>query len=190
MQVVEQEAQRLLEEAAASGGKVSWPQFHTAWQRVVRRVVLGDSWADEPEFTELVERLRSSVLESLRLWATTPMILRETTMEVEFEHGVMPAGISTLIFAPYFHRDERHLEFAHRFAPENWDRPRGRGEWPLMPFSLGAGICPGRHLVLLLTSNLLAKVVGERTVELLSHELEPGNLPALLNNYGLEFRLR
>lgn len=302
MQVVEQEAQRLLEEAAASGGKVSWPQFHTAWQRVVRRVVLGESWADEPEFTELVERLRSSgnwaflkpvprrerqelldgirraldraepgslaahmaslekggdggsgypesaepeqqvpqwlfafdpagmatfralallashpdrldaarlqisqeagaaapelrllrasVLESLRLWATTPMILRETTMEVEFEHGVMPAGTSTLIFAPYFHRDERHLEFAHRFAPEIWDRPRGRDEWPLMPFSLGTGICPGRHLVLLLTSNLLAKVVGERTVELLSHELEPGNLPALLNNYGLEFRLR
>ncbi len=59
-----------------------------------------------------------------------------------------------------------------------------------MPFSLGTGICPGRHLVLLLASNLLAKVVGERTVELLSHELEPGNLPALLNNYGLEFRLR
>ncbi len=297
MPVVEQEAQRLLEEADAAGGTMGWTQFHTAWQRVVRQVVMGESWADEAGFTELVEKLRSSgnwgflkpvpkgdrqelfdsisqaldraepgslaahmaqlsgsgysqqaepenqvpqwlfafdpagmamfralallashpdrldaarlqitqesgaavpelrllrasVLESLRLWATTPMILRETTMEVEFEHGVMPAGTSTLIFAPYFHRDERHLEFAHHFAPEIWDRPRGRDEWPLMPFSLGTGICPGRHLVLLLTSNFLAKVVGERTVDLLSHDLEPGNLPALLNNYGLEFRLR
>ena len=40
----------------------------------------------------MLELLRGTVLESLRLWATTPMILRETTAEVEFEHGVMPAG--------------------------------------------------------------------------------------------------
>lgn len=133
--------------------------------------------------------LRASVLESLRLWATTPMILRETTMEVEFEHGVMPAGTSVLIFAPFFHRDERHLDFAHRFAPELWERERTRQDWPLMPFSLGTGICPGRHLVLLLTSNFLAQIVKRFGVELTSHELEPGSLPALLNNYGLQFRL-
>lgn len=297
MPVIEEEAQRLLEDAASCGGKVAWPQFHTAWQRVVRRVVMGESWAEEAEFTELMEKLRASgnwaflkrvpkgerqellvsirealkraepgslaaymseresdggysqkaepehqvpqwlfafdpagmatfsalallashpdrldaarlqinqeagavvpelgllrasVLEALRLWATTPMILRETTMEVEFEHGVMPAGTSTLIFAPYFHRDERHLEFAHHFAPEIWDRPRRREEWPLMPFSMGTGICPGRHLVLLLTSNFLAEVVRERSVELLSHDLTPGSLPGLLNNYRLAFTL-
>ena len=305
MPVVQQEAQRLMEQVERDGGRLGWEPFHTAWQRMVRRVVLGDSWADEPEFTELMESLRASgnwaflkpvptekrdelmtgirqaleqaepgslaahmaevhangaaggetsgdgpeaaepenqvpqwlfafdpagmatfralallaahpdrldaarlqvsqesgaavpelrllrasVLESLRLWATTPMILRETTMEVEFECGVLPAGTTTLIFAPYFHRDERHLEFAHHFAPEIWDRPRGRDEWPLMPFSMGTGICPGRHLVLLLTSSFLAQLVDDRCVDLTSHELTPGSLPALLNNYALEFRL-
>ena len=305
MPVVQQEAERLLEQVRGEGGRLAWDEFHTAWQRVVRRVVLGDSWADEAEFTELMESLRSfgnwaflkpvpkgqreelmsgirqaleqaepgslaahmaeihgghdagdagsgawsdaaesenqvpqwlfafdpagmatfralallaahpdrldaarlqvsqeagaavpelrllraSVLESLRLWATTPMILRQTTMEVEFECGVLPAGTSTLIFAPYFHRDERHLEFAHHFAPEIWDRPRGRDEWPLMPFSMGTGICPGRHLVLMLTSSFLSHLVGDHTVELASHELTPGSLPTLLNNYGLEFRV-
>ncbi|MBP2319234.1 cytochrome P450 [Nesterenkonia lacusekhoensis] len=302
MPIVQEEAQRLLKQVERDGGRLGWEPFHTAWQRVVRRVVLGDSWADDAEFTELMESLRASgnwaflkpvpqedrdeliagirqaleqaepgslaahmaeahggggtesgegpeaaepenqvpqwlfafdpagmatfralallaahpdrldaarlqvsqesgaavpelrllrasVLESLRLWATTPMILRETTMEVEFDCGVLPAGTSTLIFAPYFHRDERHLEFAHHFAPEIWDRPRGRDEWPLMPFSMGTGICPGRHLVLLLTSNFLAQLVDDRCVELTSHELTPGSLPALLNNYGLEFRL-
>lgn len=134
--------------------------------------------------------LRATVLESLRLWPTTPMILRETTTEVEFDHGVMPAGTSVLIFAPAFHRDERHLEFAHRFAPEEWDRPRTRDDWPLVPFSAGPGICPGRHLVLLLTSALLADVVQRSEVELTSHTLDPERLPSLLNNFGLEFRVR
>ena len=143
----------------------------------------------QEEKAPMLPLLRASVLESLRLWATTPMILRETTRDVEFEHGVMPAGTTVLIFAPFFHRDERNLDFAHRFAPEVWDKPRTRADWPLVPFSGGTAICPGRHLVLLLTSNFLAQILGQRDVELTSHTLEPGNLPALLNNFTLEFEL-
>lgn len=133
--------------------------------------------------------LRATVLESLRLWATTPMILRETTREVEFDHGVMPAGTSVLIFAPFFHRDDANLDFAHRFAPEVWDHQRTREEWPLVPFSAGPGVCPGRHLVLLLTSTFIAQIVGRRSIDLRSHSLEPGNLPVVLDNFSLRFHL-
>ncbi|GAA3054538.1 MULTISPECIES: cytochrome P450 [Actinomycetes] len=149
-----------------------------------------------------LELLRATVLEALRLWPTTPLILRETTMEVEFEHGIMPAGVSVLIFAPYFHRDERNLDFAHRFAPEVWEEGLRRdaqgdpqrdadGEaWPLMPFSLGTGICPGRQLVLLVTSSLLARVLESREVDLLSHSLgREKEMPSLLDPYRLRFRL-
>ncbi|TLP97330.1 cytochrome P450 [Nesterenkonia salmonea] len=139
--------------------------------------------------TPMLPLLRATVLESLRLWATTPMILRETTREVEFEHGVMPEGTTVLIFAPFFHRDEKNLDFAHRFSPEVWDHERTRDEWPLVPFSAGPGLCPGRHLVLLLTSNFIAQIVGQRSIDLLSHDLEPGRLPALLNNFSLKFHL-
>ncbi|WP_258934465.1 hypothetical protein [Nesterenkonia pannonica] len=45
--------------------------------------------AEGAETAPMLQHLRGTVLESLRLWATTPMILRETTREVEFEHGVM-----------------------------------------------------------------------------------------------------
>ncbi|MFW2513974.1 cytochrome P450 [Demequina sp. SO4-13] len=141
------------------------------------------------EAAPMLPLLRSTVLESLRLWATTPMILRESTREVEFEHGVMPEGTSVLIFAPFFHRDDRNLNFAHSFAPEQWDHTRARDEWPLVPFSAGPGICPGRHLVLLLISNFIAHIVGQRAIAMTSHTLEPGNLPALLNNFSLRFRL-
>ncbi|GAA1821122.1 cytochrome P450 [Nesterenkonia flava] len=292
--VVQEEADELLRLADSKGGTLTYPDYLDAWFRVVRRVVLGDSYRNDKQLTELTERLRArgnfaflrpedtegrdelirqiraalekgepgsiaefmnnvpkgddavpeqqvpqwlfafdpagmasirglallashpdrmaeareqiqqesqekapllqrlrgTVLESLRLWATTPMILRETTTEVEFEHGVMPQGTTVLIFAPFFHRDDRNLEFAHRFAPEIWDKPRTREDWPLLPFSGGTGICPGRHLVLLLTSNFLATIISKRQVELTSHSLEPGNLPSLLNNYRLEFQLR
>ncbi|WP_258934464.1 cytochrome P450 [Nesterenkonia pannonica] len=94
-----------------------------------------------------------------------------------------------LIFAPFFHRDERNLDFAHSFSPEIWEEPRTRDQWPLMPFSAGTAICPGRHLVLLLTSNFLAEIIRAKDVTLTSHSLEPGSMPGLLNNFTLEFEL-
>lgn len=53
--------------------------------------------------------LRACVLESLRLWPTTPLILRDTTAETTWETGTVAAGTSLVIVAPFFHRDEIHL---------------------------------------------------------------------------------
>ena len=134
--------------------------------------------------------LRACILESLRLWPTSPMILRESTETTHWEAGAMPASTSILIFAPYFHRDDRHLSYADRFSPELWLAPRDAKDWPLVPFSGGSGICPGRHLVMLLTSTLLARMIEQHDV----HLDPPGRLnehqpmPALLDNYTLRFR--
>lgn len=133
--------------------------------------------------------LRACVLESLRLWPTTPMILRETTRDVAFRNGVMPQGSSVLIFAPFFHRDDRRLEFAHEFSPQLWHRPRTRDDWPLVPFSGGPGLCPGRQLVLLLTSHLVARVIQDHDVTVASHHLQPRAMPALLDTYSLQMDL-
>ena len=61
----------------------------------------------------------------------------------------MPAGTGILIFAPFFHRDDERLPYAHRFAPELWLKAQDPVAWPLIPFSGGPVICPGRHLVTL-----------------------------------------
>jgi cytochrome P450 len=142
--------------------------------------------------------LRACVLESLRLWPTTPMVLRETTVETTWDGAVMPAGTGVLLFAPFFHRDEERLPYAHRFAPEVWleegEELQGRPprDWPLIPFSGGPAICPGRNLVLLLTSHMLATLVRDREVRLEPPApLNPDRpLPGTLNNYGLRFRVR
>ena len=144
--------------------------------------------------------LRACVLESLRLWPTTPMILRQTTREVRWAEGIMPTKCGVLVFAPYFHRDSQLLPDADRFRPELWlsqGVEQGQGpdqgkDWALVPFSEGPVRCPGRQLVLLLTSAALAQFI-ERTDFRLT---DPGrlgphtNLPANLNPFSLRFTVR
>jgi cytochrome P450 len=134
--------------------------------------------------------LRATVLESLRLWPTTPLVLRQTTRETRWEDGTMPAKTGILIFAPFFHRDDQRLAYADRFTPELWLKQRTDQDWPLIPFSAGPAICPGRNLVLLLTSAMLAALIDQRSLRLVpSDRLDPARLPGTLDNYSLRFRL-
>lgn len=135
--------------------------------------------------------LRACVLESLPLWPTTPMVLRQSTEDTSWESGTMPAKTGILIFAPFFHRDDQRLPYANRFAPELWLEERDAKAWPLIPFSGGPAICPGRHPVLLLASTMLAALMGDREVWLkpLMRLDARQPLPGTLNNHSLRFDL-
>ena len=147
--------------------------------------------------------LRACVLESLRLWPTAPLVLRETTRPTEWSNGRMPAQTHVALVAPFFHRDDENLEHAHRFHPDAWlDDASASGvrdldpmDWPLIPFSGGSGMCPGRHVVLLVASNMLARLLGERDIRLDASSGAGSSLdrnrpmPGTLDPYRLEFRL-
>jgi len=134
--------------------------------------------------------LRATLLEAVRLWPTTPAILRQTTRETHWEEGTMPARTGVLVFAPFFHRDDQRLDHAHRFTPDLWLHERGDAEWPLVPFSAGPAVCPARHLVQMLSSAMLAALIDGREAKLVSAQrMVPGRLPGTLNNYGLRFAL-
>ena len=132
---------------------------------------------------------RQCVLESLRLWPTTPMILRQTSVETEWESGVMPANTGLLIFAPFFHRDDRHLDYADAFAPEVWSKERTSDDWPLVPFSRGPVGCPAQNLVLFLTSTMVATLFRlARFTERPPAKLYATHaMPSLLDPYTLRF---
>jgi cytochrome P450 len=135
--------------------------------------------------------LRATVLESLRLWPTTPLVLRETTRAITWPHGTMPGNTGVVIFAPYFHRDDERLPYAHRFTPELWLQERTRDDWPLIPFSGGPGICPARHLVQMLSSAMIAALIEGRGLDMeRPSRMPPERLPGTLDNYSLRFRLR
>jgi cytochrome P450 len=144
--------------------------------------------------------LRGCVLESLRLWPTTPAVLRQTTERTTWETGELEAGASIVIYAPFFHRDPQHLEYADRFAPQVWMEtgtddlalgPVLHDRWPLIPFSAGPGACPGRNLVLLTATTMLGRLLQERRVRPEREDLLRGgsSMPGTLSPFAPTFRL-
>jgi cytochrome P450 len=145
---------------------------------------------DDLEHPAVRPFLRASVLESVRLWPTTPAILRELTIDTTLSGSRFGAGTSVLITVPAFHRDPDLLPFANDFAPDIWLDGRAEQYPQLVPFSAGPAECPGRNLVLFVTSTVLANLLAQL-------HLEPGSnlrvdttheLPATFNQFGVRLR--
>jgi cytochrome P450 len=134
--------------------------------------------------------LRASVLESVRLWPTTPAILRELTTDTTLSGSRLAAGSSVLIAVPAFHRDPDLLPFANDFAPDIWLDGRA-GQYPqLVPFSAGPAECPGRNLVLFVASTVLANLFAQLHLEPESNLRVDSThqLPATFNQFGVRLR--
>ncbi|WP_308258742.1 cytochrome P450 [Saccharothrix obliqua] len=119
----------------------------------------------------------AGILESARLWPTTPVILRESTALTSWHGTWLPSGTTFVVFTPYFHRDPVRLPHADRYAPEIWPHP---GDPAIVPFSGGPGVCPGRDLVLTTAGAVLDGIRSALAYEPLS---EP--LPATLDHFRL-----
>jgi cytochrome P450 len=117
------------------------------------------------------------ILESARLWPTTPVILRESTKPTRWHGTWLPENTEFVVFTPFFHRDPDRLPFADRYAPEIWDGPRDPA---IVPFSAGPGECPGRDLVLTTAATML-----DTLSEHLSFPALSDPLPGTLNHFGI-----
>lgn len=94
-------------------------------------------------------QLRAVMLESLRLWPTTPLILRETREPTTWRNGTLHKGTSLVIFAPFFHRDDeatcRSAPVCSRTVWLNDQNATQTGPWCLLVER--PGFCPGRNVV-------------------------------------------
>ncbi|SFA94012.1 Cytochrome P450 [Amycolatopsis marina] len=134
--------------------------------------------------------LRACALDTVRLWPTTPLLLRRTTGETRWGTGSLAAGSTVLVYCPYFHRDSAQLHFADRFDPDIWLDGRV-DEYPaLVPFSAGPAECPGRNLVLFVVSTLLGELLRSHDIAVRAGpELRPDRLPATIDNFSLRCTL-
>jgi len=130
--------------------------------------------------------LRACVLDTVRLWPTTPALLRESTADT----GWGPKGTTEFVYKPFFHRDPA-LPFADHFVPHIWLDGTAESHAALVPFSAGPGGCPGRNVVLLATSTALAAVLEHHDVDLRGrHAVAPDHrLPATLDNFTVRLHL-
>jgi hypothetical protein len=142
---------------------------------------------DDP--TSRLRLLHGCFLEALRLWPTTPAILRETTRDVIWGDGRVPAKTHLFIYAPFLHRDDEQLAQAHSFDPSLWIDKVERPDLGMLPFSHGPVICPAKDLVPLVASFALRRLLDRCTLELSdSAGMGSGRLPGTLDNYTLAFR--
>lgn len=148
--------------------------------------------AIEPDHASLRPYLRGCLLESVRLWPTTPTILRDAAEDTALRGETIAKGDGVMIVTPAFHRDDALLPFAHTFSPHIWVDGTAQNHPQLVPFSSGPAECPGRNLVLLTTSTMLAHLLSAVDLELVSSPgLSPQRpLPMTLNQLTLEFAAR
>lgn len=137
--------------------------------------------------------LRGCILESARLWPTTPVILRDSTAPTQWPStegdAEIPADSAFMILTAAFHRDPHNVPFADTFTPEAWLDGRAETQ-AFMPFSGGPAVCPGQNLVLFIATTALANLLRGNGFSLESTPIiEPTSaVPATLNHYSLHFR--
>ncbi|MEU5842083.1 cytochrome P450 [Rhodococcus sp. NPDC047139] len=152
--------------------------------------------ATEAGTPQVYEYLRACVLDTTRLWPTTPVILRDSVEETAWSNGAggsstLPAGTGFVILSSAFHRAD-DLPFADSFEPEIWLDGRAERYPALVPFSAGPTVCPGRSIVLFVASTFLACLLRAADFAVVS-EVKPDParpLPATLDNFGLRFAVR
>lgn len=137
-----------------------------------------------PDAPRDADGLRAAVLESVRLWPTTAVVLRDTTAPTDWAGGTLPAGTSLGIVSAFAHRNP-DVPSADRFDPDQWREGRADDGRTLLPFSAGPVVCPGRELVLYTAAEFLDEFL---TRTHLRPERPLGTpLPKGLDPFGLRF---
>jgi cytochrome P450 len=118
--------------------------------------------------------LEGCVQEAMRLWPTTPMLLREATCAgvLGDVHG---PGLQVLVWNAANHRDPAVVPDADRFDPDRW--AGRRPNWRMNHLSNGRQGCAGKSLALFLAKAVIAEVLGRATVVLRRPAIRPERLP-------------
>ncbi|HEX7739733.1 MAG TPA: cytochrome P450, partial [Marmoricola sp.] len=136
--------------------------------------------------------LAGCILDTMRLWPTTPLFGRVLTEDFRWPNGELtPAGTQVMIHNLFNHRNRERFDYADRFAPEEWASGTAGEDWSFNFFSHGPQGCPGAGLSILLGQAFLARLLTEGAPRLVAGpRLRPVTpLPYALDVYALQFRL-
>ncbi len=160
-------------------------------ERLVDELAAADPvLADAGPGAPVLPYARACVLESVRLWPTTLVILRDATEPTTWGGRTLPAGTGFAVVSGYVHRDAGRIDFADAFTPEAWLDGRADADRALVPFSAGPAECAGRDVVLFTTSHLLARLAGLGLAVDRGEHLADDPLPRTVDHLQLRFRQR
>ena len=126
----------------------------------------------------------------MRLWPTTPILVRETTKAVEIGGERIPKGTQVVISNLLGHRNPDRLDQADRFAPETWVHGDAASEPSFNHFSRGPQACPGATLAIGVGEETLGSLIDRFTPRTLSGFVDPAKpMPRMLDFFSIRIRL-
>jgi cytochrome P450 len=130
--------------------------------------------------------LEGCVQEAMRLWPTTPMLVRETVVQSLICGQAVPVGTQVLILNSVNHRDRKRYAWADSFAPERW--AQGTPDSLFNHLSSGRQVCAGKDLALFLAKAVLATLLASRRLVLAGPKLDPSRpMPYAYDYFNIRF---
>jgi len=130
--------------------------------------------------------LEGCVQEAMRLWPTTPLLVREMVRRDTLGGAIVPAGTQVLVFNNFHHRDTTADADADSFRPGRWED--SAANYRFNHLSNGRQVCAGKHLALFLAKATLATLLDGSEYHLIRPRLKPGRpLPSMFNYFNVRF---
>ncbi len=109
---------------------------------------------------EQLHTVRQVLKESLRLFPTAPIILRDIVDDTELDAVTIPAGTISVIPIYAIHRHRSYWDDPDRFDPSRFSAKRDRDmRFQFMPFGAGPRICIGAAFAMMEATIMLATFV-------------------------------
>ena len=162
-EMVDQVAIFFLAGHETSAAALSWALYLLAlypdWQeRLAQEAAnFSGSFADLSD----LKQTRDVFRETLRLYPSVPMMVREATRRGSFRNRTVNAGAQIVLSPWHLHRHERFWDNPDGFDPDRWDTENGKrcARDAYLPFSAGPRICPGAGFALIEGTVLLANLL-------------------------------
>jgi cytochrome P450 len=111
-----------------------------------------------PEQIDALRLLEGCVQEAMRLWPTTPMLMRQTVQDDVLGGNRIPKGTQVVIPNGFHHRDWETNPDASNFYPDFWlDK---RSDYRFNHLSNGSQSCAGKSLALFIAKAVLASLLA------------------------------
>ena len=166
------------------------PQWEARMIEEIDRVV-----GAEPVTAAHVKKLEvvQQVLnESLRLYPTAPVIIRDINESVELGGITIPAGTIGIIPIYAIHRHRSHWDDPDRFDPDRFspERPTKPSRYQFMPFGAGPRVCMGASFAMIEATIMLATFVRAARFEVVpGFDPQPIGRMFLIPKHGMPMRV-
>lgn len=129
--------------------------------------------------------LEGCIQEAMRLWPTTPMLVRETVSEDTLAGEQIPPKTQVVVLSSFNHRDTATYPFADTFSPEVW--LNGAVNYHFNHLSNGTQVCVGKGLALFIAKSVVATLLNGSRYTLQQPALNPRKpMPYKLNYYDIK----